>query len=119
MKDSKVMVLSNLKKSKLRGIESEGMILCASNQDHTVIEVVRPHEKACVGAKVQVGKYMLQENAENELMNPKSKTYPKIMQGLQCDSNGYAIYNGVGGSDFWIVGGEKCKPKSLKSCSIS
>ena len=118
MKDSKVLVLSNLKTSKLRGVESEGMVLCASNADHSKVEIVRPPKDAEIGATIQVSKYTY-ENLENESMNPKSKTYPKIMQGMKCDKNGFAVYEGENGVDFWLVNGEKCKPKTLTACSIS
>ena len=118
MKDSKVMVLANLKTSKLRGVESEGMVLCASNADHTVVEVVRPPQDAPVGSILQFTSYSY-DNVENELMNPKSKTYPKIMAGLKCNENGEAIYEGVNGINKWTVNGKPCKPKSLKNCPIA
>jgi len=33
----KVIVFANLKPAKLAGIMSEGMVLCASNPEHTVV----------------------------------------------------------------------------------
>ena len=120
LKHSKVLVLSNLKTSKLRGVESEGMVLCASNEDHTVVEIVRPNENAAVGSLVKVSKYALEsEGMVNDVVNPKSKTYPKIMQGMKLDAEGCAIYEGEHGVDYWLINGMKCTTNTLKSCRIS
>ena len=35
-----VLVLCNLKERKLAGFPSHGMVLCASNEDHTVVKLV-------------------------------------------------------------------------------
>ena len=35
-------VVTNLKPVKMAGLESAGMVLCASNADHTAVEIVRP-----------------------------------------------------------------------------
>jgi tRNA-binding EMAP/Myf-like protein len=43
-------VLCNLKPAKMRGIESEGMVLCASDNDGGVVELMEPP----AGAKVRV-----------------------------------------------------------------
>lgn len=40
--DGFVFVLANLKPRKLAGFNSNGMILCASNADHTKVEILRP-----------------------------------------------------------------------------
>ena len=37
-----VLVASNLKPRKLGGFQSNGMVLMASNSDHTIIELLRP-----------------------------------------------------------------------------
>jgi len=39
-----VCVLANLKTRKLAGFPSTGMVLCASNADHTAVELMRPDE---------------------------------------------------------------------------
>ena len=36
------MVYANLKPKKLAGFESAGMVLCASNEDRSKIEIMRP-----------------------------------------------------------------------------
>ena len=47
-----VLVLSNLKPRKLAGFNSNGMVLCASNSDHSKVELLRPHPDSKVGERV-------------------------------------------------------------------
>ena len=42
LKGKKIIVLTNLAPRKLRGIESEGMLLAASNADHTSVSLITP-----------------------------------------------------------------------------
>ena len=45
----RVLVVCNLKAAKLGGIPSHGMVLCASNADHTEVEFLEPPEGAKIG----------------------------------------------------------------------
>jgi methionine--tRNA ligase beta chain len=49
-----VLVLCNLKERKLAGFPSHGMVLCASNQDHTEVKLVSVPVEAKVGERVTV-----------------------------------------------------------------
>ena len=49
MQGKLVAVLCNLKPQKMRGIMSEGMVLCGSNADHTGVEILEPPEGSEVG----------------------------------------------------------------------
>ncbi|MDH3353456.1 MAG: methionine--tRNA ligase subunit beta, partial [Nanoarchaeota archaeon] len=44
LKGKRVIVLTNLKPRKLRGIESCGMLLAASNKDHTKVSLISPDQ---------------------------------------------------------------------------
>lgn len=44
LKGKKIIVLTNLKPRKLRGIESQGMLLAASNKEHTKISLISPDQ---------------------------------------------------------------------------
>eukprot|EP01132_Coremiostelium_polycephalum_P007991 gene7991-9833_t len=57
MVNSRVLVLCNLKPSKLRGVESQGMVLCASDAEHTKVEFVNPPEGAKIGERVTFANY--------------------------------------------------------------
>jgi len=52
MLSDKIIVFANMKPKKLAGIMSEGMVLCASNADHTVVELMRPHKDSAIGERV-------------------------------------------------------------------
>ena len=49
LQDRVVLVLCNLKKRNLVGFPSHGMVLCASNADHTAVELVVPPEGSQLG----------------------------------------------------------------------
>lgn len=49
----KVVLVANLKPSKLRGVMSEGMILAASNEDHSKLEVLTIQSELTSGNKVK------------------------------------------------------------------
>jgi len=53
LKGKKIIVLANLAPRKLRGIESEGMLLAASNSDHTKISLVSPDQDIEAGSTVR------------------------------------------------------------------
>jgi tRNA-binding EMAP/Myf-like protein len=48
----KVLVLCNLKERKLVGFPSHGMVLCASNADHSDVRFISPPMDAKVGERV-------------------------------------------------------------------
>merc|ERR1711935_608187 len=54
MQDRMVLVLCNLKARKMVGIPSHGMVLCASNEDHTDVRLVSPPVDAKIGERVTI-----------------------------------------------------------------
>lgn len=48
MVDRSVAVICNLKARNMRGIKSHGMVLCASDKDHTIVEPLQPPKGAQV-----------------------------------------------------------------------
>ncbi|MEG2540045.1 MAG: methionine--tRNA ligase subunit beta, partial [Clostridium sp.] len=49
----KVILVANLKPAKLRGIESHGMILAASSDDDSILEVVNINKEIETGSQVR------------------------------------------------------------------
>lgn len=49
-----VLVLCNLKARKMAGFPSHGMVLCASNEDHTEVRFVNPPVDAKIGERITV-----------------------------------------------------------------
>ena len=52
LKDKKIIIIANLKPRKLRGIESKGMLLAASNKDHTKVSLISPDQDIELGSIV-------------------------------------------------------------------
>jgi tRNA-binding EMAP/Myf-like protein len=52
----KVLVLANLKARSLGGFKSHGMVLCASNDDHTAVKFVDVPAAAKVGLTIHGGR---------------------------------------------------------------
>ncbi|XP_024396417.1 tRNA-aminoacylation cofactor arc1 [Physcomitrium patens] len=92
MLNRKVIVLTNVKAGKVRDVLSSGLVLCASNSDHTQCEPVVPPSDAKIGEKVTVAGF---EGAPEEVLNPKKKQFEKIQPDLKTDATGVACYQGV------------------------
>ena len=52
LKGKKIIYFSNLKSRKLKGIESQGMLLAASNEDHSRVVLIAPENDIEVGSKI-------------------------------------------------------------------
>lgn len=77
----KVLVLCNLKARKLVGFPSHGMVLCASNEDHTDVRLVNPPIDAKIGERVTVPDFDFEgEEAEPYAENKIGKK--KIVEKL-------------------------------------
>jgi aminoacyl tRNA synthase complex-interacting multifunctional protein 1 len=114
-----VVVFDNLKPRKMIDFMSCGMIMCASNEDRSIIELLRPHPDSKEGEKIELAgipKYDLDNNSGRPIMlNPKFKIELKLMSLLRTNDKGEATYNGVN----LITSGGNVKVKSLKNASIS
>jgi methionyl-tRNA synthetase len=52
LKGKKIIVLANLKPRVLRGIESKGMLLAATNKDHSKVSLLTPDQEIEVGSQI-------------------------------------------------------------------
>jgi methionyl-tRNA synthetase len=48
----RVVVVTNLKPAKLMGVDSQGMLLAASNADHSALTLLAPSEEIAVGSEI-------------------------------------------------------------------
>jgi tRNA-binding EMAP/Myf-like protein len=55
MQDSNVIVLANLKPRNMRGIKSNGMLMCASDASHETVQLLTPPEGSVPGERVWFG----------------------------------------------------------------
>ena len=67
-----VMVLCNLKARNMRGIKSDGMLLCASNDTHESVEPLMPHTDSQPGERVAYGDDETATQPEPETPNKAS-----------------------------------------------
>jgi len=97
IEDRLVLVLTNLKARKMVGVPSHGMVLCASNADHTEVKFVSPPVDAVVGERVTVPGFEFEgETGQPMKENPmgKKKIFPKIAPFLVTDEYGVPSFLG-------------------------
>mmetsp|Transcript_15463 Transcript_15463/g.30392 ORF Transcript_15463/g.30392 Transcript_15463/m.30392 type:complete len:206 (-) Transcript_15463:223-840(-) len=96
--NSQLLVVCNLKASKLRGIQSFGMVLAAASDDKKAVEVVRPRHVSQAGDKVCVSGFLTKEwPAAGKVVNisKKNSVWHKILPLLKTDSNATVCFDGV------------------------
>ncbi|OON17557.1 putative methionine--tRNA ligase, beta subunit, partial [Opisthorchis viverrini] len=85
--------MCNLKPAKMRGVESEAMLMCASAPEAGVVEpLVIGSEDVKLGDPVIVPGF--EHNPDSQL-NPKKKIFEQVKPDLRVDQDGYATYKGV------------------------
>ena len=97
LQGKKVLVLCNLKERKLVGFPSHGMVLCASNADHTEVKLVNPPIDAKVGERVTIPDFSFEGEeglpfAENSL--GKKKIFEKLAPYLVTSKYGVPEFLG-------------------------
>ncbi|KAK1308495.1 putative methionine--tRNA ligase [Acorus calamus] len=92
MQNRKVCVLCNLKPASMRGIKSQAMVLAASSNDHTKVELVDPPESAQVGERVTFPGF---SGNPDKVLNPKKKVWETVQTDLQSNAELVACYKGV------------------------
>jgi methionine--tRNA ligase beta chain len=86
MQGRRVVVVCNLKPAKMRDVMSHGMVLCASDESHAVVEPVAPPAGAAPGERVRFEGYGREPEAQ---LNPKKKLFEKLAPDLVTDAGGY------------------------------
>jgi len=97
MEDRLVLVLCNLKARKMVGFPSHGMVLCASNEDHSEVRFVSPPVDAKVGERVTIPgiNFEVEEAqpfAENKV--GKKKVFEKLAPHLVTNAHGTPEFMG-------------------------
>ncbi|CAN8317691.1 unnamed protein product [Cochlearia groenlandica] len=87
-----VALITNVKPGKLRDVASEGLVLCASSEDHSVVEPLLPPVGAKPGERVSFSGI---EGKPEDVLNPKKKQLEKITPHLYTDESGVATYKGI------------------------
>ncbi|KRZ10675.1 Tyrosine--tRNA ligase, cytoplasmic [Trichinella zimbabwensis] len=87
--DRFVVVLCNLKPAKLRGILSNGMVLCASSESPRRVQLIEPPEGSSPGDVIYAEGI---ERHPDDVLNPKKKVWEKIQANLRTSDNGEPIW---------------------------
>lgn len=87
-----VVVLCNLKPRAMRGITSHGMLLCASNEDHTEVDPLAAPDSAPLGELVTFEGH---KAAPIDAGNRATKAFDRIAQDLKTNEDGIAMYQDV------------------------
>ncbi|KAG0203624.1 hypothetical protein BGX28_004147 [Mortierella sp. GBA30] len=115
-----VIVVGNMKPSKLRGVMSQGMLLCAMEQDAngevTKVGLLEPAEGSKAGDKVTFEGFTDEDTVPAAVLTPKRKWFEKSRVHFSVQ-DGIAYYKG---SPFRTVQGlVRCKSISKGQISLS
>jgi len=102
--------LVNLKPAKMRGVLSEGMIMCASSPEK--VETLEVPAGAMIGDRVVCATYPGEPDVQ---LNPKKKHWEQIQKDLLVKADGTASYKG---DAFTIVGKGNCTAPTMRECII-
>ena len=95
----KVLVLCNLKKAKLAGVDSYGMILCAEDSQRNVVELIEPSPGSEIlnGARVTLLDSEEEKNGKPASANQmkKKKIFDQICKHLRTNEECVAAFDGV------------------------
>ncbi|KAJ3182806.1 hypothetical protein HDU85_002409 [Gaertneriomyces sp. JEL0708] len=91
---TKVVVVENLKKAKLRGVESHGMLLAASKDE--MVQLLKPDEDSVVGDRIFIDGLPNETNiVPDPTLNPKKKVFESVQPYLKTDQDGIATYKNM------------------------
>ncbi|XP_074650679.1 aminoacyl tRNA synthase complex-interacting multifunctional protein 1-like isoform X2 [Tubulanus polymorphus] len=110
MQNRKALFLCNLKPAKMRGILSEGMIMCASGGDDC--EILEIPDDCVPGERAICESYPGEPDA---LLNPKKKIWEQVAPDLKVNENGLPNYKG---DQIVIPGRGIAKAPTLKNVQV-
>lgn len=90
MQNRMVVVLCNLKPAKMRGVESKGMVLCASVDEPKQVEPLLPPVDSKPGDRIVVEGF--ETSQPDEVLNPKKKVWEKLQVDLKTNDNLIAVW---------------------------
>jgi len=90
---ARVVCLANAKPNKLRGVESQAMVLCATSADGSKVELLQPPRDAPPGERVTFAGH---EGEPDDVLNPKKKVWEKEVQPkLHTTAERVACFDGI------------------------
>ena len=113
LQDKKVLVVCNLKSSKIVGFASSGMVLAAKAEDGSKVELVCPPDDAPVGERIYIDGLSGEPHSSAQVK--KKKIWDTVAKGLKTGEGGVATWDGK--EIVTSVG--PCKAASLVGAPIS
>lgn len=110
MQNRMVVVLCNLKPTKLRGVLSEAMVLCASTPEK--VELMEPPANAAVGDRITAAGF---DGTPAPEINPKNNIFGLVQPDLLTNADLIGTYKGV---TLEVKGKGPIKSSTLKSVPI-
>ncbi|XP_032514556.2 tyrosine--tRNA ligase, cytoplasmic [Danaus plexippus] len=92
MQNRDVVVLCNLKPAKMRGVESKGMVLCASIDEPKQVEPLVVPKDSKPGDRIVIEGYETGE--PDDVLNPKKKVWEKLQVDLKTNDDLFAVWQG-------------------------
>lgn len=92
LQNRKVLVVCNLKPRKMRGVESAGMLLCASTPDRTKVVPLDPPAACEPGDAITFEGHV---HAPEDPSNKATKAWEKVAPDLYVNDEGIATYDGI------------------------
>ena len=112
MLGKRVVVVANMKPSKMRGVESFAMVLCGTGVgDNKKVEPVTPPASAPNGAIVTCASF---PGEPDDVLNPKKKVFEAVSCDFSVLADGVAAYKGSP----LVTGGEACRLPTLREGTI-
>jgi methionyl-tRNA synthetase len=110
MLGKRVVVVANMKPSKMRGVESTAMVLCGTGSNGKV-EPLEPPSSAPNGAIVACASF---PGEPDDVLNPKKKVFEAVSPDFSVLADGVAAYKGTP----LLTGGEACRLPTLREGTI-
>jgi tRNA-binding EMAP/Myf-like protein len=88
----KVIVMANLKPRPLAGFNSNGMVVCASNHEHTKVELLVP--EGIIGERLYLEGLEDLFPAGEVAIVKKSKVLEKVVEHFATDAEGFVVWKG-------------------------
>lgn len=110
MENRLVVVMCNLKPAKMRGVLSEGMLMCASTPEK--VECILPPATAVPGDLVHCDGYNRNPDAQ---LNPKKKVWESVAPDLKTNNDLIACYKGT---PLQVPGKGSLKAATLKGANV-
>lgn len=90
-----VVVMVNLKPRPLGGFPSNGMVVCASNGDHTDVEIIRPQGANSERIYLEGYEQLFRCEGIMPVLNPKKKVLDKCAEFFRTDAEGFVTWKGI------------------------